>query len=53
MAEVRLRSGPCTIYVKLSWLSRLANRYTIVGEQGTISGELDHFDRVTITEEEH
>ena len=49
MAEVHLRSGHCNVHVKLSWLSRLANRYTIVGERGTISGALDHFDRLTIS----
>lgn len=49
MAEVRLQSGPCKIFVKHSWLSRLANRYTLVGERGTITGELDHFDRITVS----
>jgi predicted dehydrogenase len=49
LAEVALQSGPCRIHLRLSWLSRLANRYTIVGERGTISGVLDYFDRITIT----
>jgi predicted dehydrogenase len=49
MAEVELQSGPCNVRVKISWLSRLANRYTIVGERGTISGVLDHFDRFSVS----
>ena len=49
LAEVALRSGQCNIQLRLSWLSRLANRYTIVGERGTISGVLDYFDRLSIT----
>lgn len=49
LAEVALQTNECRVQVKLSWLSRLANRYSIVGERGTISGELDYYDRVTIT----
>lgn len=49
LAEIELQSGECRVHVKLSWLSRLANRYCIVGERGTISGELDYYDRLTIT----
>lgn len=48
LAEVALQTNACRVQVKLSWLSRLANRYSIVGECGTISGELDYYDRVTI-----
>ncbi len=49
LAEVELQAGECQVHVKLSWLSRLANRYSIVGERGTISGELDYYDRLTMT----
>jgi len=49
MAELELRRGDCRIRVKLSWLSALANRYTIVGERGTISGEVNSMARFTIT----
>lgn len=49
LAEIRLQAGACDVYVKLSWLSRLANRYSIVAERGTITGELDYYDRLTIT----
>lgn len=49
LAEVELRSGPCTVHIQHSWLSRLANRYAIVGERGTITGMLDYFDRFTVS----
>lgn len=49
MAELALRHSSCRVHVKLSWLSALANRYTIVGERGTISGEVNSMDRFTIT----
>lgn len=49
LAEVELRHGACKVRVKHSWLSRLANRYTIVGERGTISGMLDYYDRITLS----
>jgi predicted dehydrogenase len=48
LAEIELQTDECHVHVKLSWLSRLANRYSIVGERGTISGELDYYDRLTI-----
>ena len=47
LAEVQLQSRECNVVVKHSWLSRLANRYTLVGERGTITGELDYFDKFT------
>jgi predicted dehydrogenase len=49
MADVELRHGPCRIVIRLSWLSRLTNRYTIDCEHGTITGSLDHVNRLTIT----
>jgi predicted dehydrogenase len=49
MADLALRRGSCQIVIRLSWLSRLSNRYTIVGERGTITGSLDHVNRLTIT----
>lgn len=49
MAEVRLLSDHCQIELKLSWLGRLANCYEIIGSRGTISGELDYWDLVTVT----
>lgn len=44
VAIVALKSGSCTIEVNLSWLSRLQNTYTIVGEEGTIEGGIEDWN---------
>jgi predicted dehydrogenase len=49
MAELQLRSDDCDVRLRVSWLSPLANRYTIVGDAGKLSGKLERWDRVTIT----
>jgi predicted dehydrogenase len=48
LAEVRMRHGDCRVRLKLSWLSQLANQYMIVGSQGVITGNINHWNRVTI-----
>jgi predicted dehydrogenase len=48
LARVRLQHGSCRAELKLSWLTRLANRFEIVGERGTIAGRIDVWDRVVI-----
>jgi predicted dehydrogenase len=48
LARVQLQNGPCRAELKLSWLTRLANRFEIVGERGTIAGRIDVWDRVVI-----
>jgi predicted dehydrogenase len=49
LAEIRLQHGNCAIRLKLSWLSQLANQYTIVGREGAIRGSINHPDRVNVT----
>jgi predicted dehydrogenase len=48
VAHVRLRHGACDIELKLSWLSRLANHYEIIGRRGRIHGDVGDWRRVTI-----
>lgn len=36
VAEIRLRKGACEAWVKLSWLSKLKNRYRITGSNGYV-----------------
>lgn len=38
VAHVDLRAGDCTASIRLSWLSKLENRYRIEGEKGWIEG---------------
>lgn len=45
---VKMRHDTCDIEVKLSWLTRLRNAYTIVGELGKIEGGIEEWDAVTI-----
>lgn len=45
---VKLQHQDCAIEVKLSWLTRLRNRYSIVGELGKIEGGIEEWDAVTI-----
>jgi predicted dehydrogenase len=49
LAEVQMEHADCRIRLKLSWLSQLSNRYTIVGTKGSITGNIDHWSRVTIS----
>jgi predicted dehydrogenase len=48
MARIRLRHGDCRAELKLSWLGRLANRFAVVGDRGTIAGRIDVWDRVSV-----
>jgi predicted dehydrogenase len=48
VAHLRLHYGQCDVEVKLSWLSRLDNRYEIVGRRGRIAGGIEDWDRVVI-----
>ncbi len=47
-AVVALQHAACAIELKLSWLSRLQNRFTIVGDLGSITGGIEEWDRVTV-----
>jgi predicted dehydrogenase len=47
-ALVKLLHNGCAIELKLSWLNRLQNRYSIVGELGKIEGGIEEWDCVTI-----
>jgi predicted dehydrogenase len=38
VASIVLQRGACTITVALSWLSKLSNRYKLVGTGGVIEG---------------
>lgn len=40
----------CHIEIKLSWLSKLQNRYSIVGELGTIEGDIGDWNSVTVVD---
>lgn len=44
-----LQHGDCRVRLKLSWLTKLQNRFRIEGEKGTIEGAIDRFDRVDLT----
>jgi predicted dehydrogenase len=48
LARLRLQYGTCRVELKLSWLNRLANRFEIVGDRGTIAGRIDVWDRVLV-----
>ena len=48
VALVKLQHQACAIEIKLSWLNKLVNTYTIVGELGTITGGIEEWDKVTI-----
>lgn len=38
VAQLRLRRGPTTARINLSWLSKLRNRYRVVGSSGVLEG---------------
>lgn len=50
-ASVRaeLRSGSCSVSVRLSWLAKQPNRYVFTGSLGTIVWGVYDLDRVTVT----
>jgi predicted dehydrogenase len=48
LARLRLQHGLCRVELKLSWLGRLANRFAVIGDRGTIAGDVDAWNRVTI-----
>lgn len=48
MARVRMRRGACRAELKISWLTRLANQFSIVGDAGEIRGRIDIWNRVHI-----
>jgi predicted dehydrogenase len=48
MARLRLRLVDCRAELRLSWLGRLENRFSVIGDLGTISGRIDVWDRVNI-----
>lgn len=47
-ALVKMQHEECAIEIKLSWLTRLRNAYSIVGELGKIEGGIEEWDAVTI-----
>ncbi len=47
-ARIKLLHNNCAIELRLSWLTRLQNRYRIVGELGQIEGGIEEWDNVTI-----
>jgi predicted dehydrogenase len=47
-ASVAMRRGTTTARVKLSWHSKLANRYEVIGEHGSLSGGI--YDWQTLTQ---
>lgn len=47
--SVAVRRGAATARVKLSWHSKLANRYEVVGDRGTLSGGIYDWQSVTQT----
>jgi predicted dehydrogenase len=49
VALLELQHDDCTINVKLSWLTKLENSYTIVGELGTIEGGIEEWGSVRIS----
>jgi predicted dehydrogenase len=49
VASVALERGACAIHVKLSWLSKLPNTYTVRGTRGVIEGAIFDWRRLTIT----
>jgi len=48
VALLNLLHDRCTIEVRLSWLTKLENIYTVVGELGKIEGGIEEWDTVTI-----
>lgn len=44
---LKLLHNNCSIDVKLSWLTKLKNTFTIHGELGKIEGEIEGWDKVT------
>jgi len=46
---VAMRRGSATARIKLSWHSKLANRYEVVGDRGTLSGSIYDWQTVTQT----
>lgn len=44
VAQVRLQHEDCTIDIRLSWLSKLANRYTIRGSEAEIENNYETWD---------
>lgn len=51
VASLVLRSGSCTINVRLSWLSKLRNAYRVTGTRGVIDGAIFDWRRVTVTDD--
>jgi predicted dehydrogenase len=47
-AHIEMQHGDCRVDLKLSWLNKLSNQYTIVCERGTITGGVSEWDRLTI-----
>jgi predicted dehydrogenase len=45
MAIIALKKGGCSIEVKLSWLSQMQNSFKIIGEEGTIEGGIEDWDK--------
>jgi len=43
-----LQHGDCRVRLKLSWLTKLPNRFRIEGEKGTVEGSVDRFDRIDL-----
>ena len=41
--------GACTGRITLSWLSRLSNRFTVIGTTGSISGQMYDWRSLTLT----
>jgi predicted dehydrogenase len=49
VADIRLRHEDCAISVRLSWLSKLPNSYTIRGDQGMIEAGIYDWGKVRLT----
>jgi predicted dehydrogenase/nucleoside-diphosphate-sugar epimerase len=48
VAQISLRTRECEARVRLSWLSKLANRYRIEGEAGSIEGGAYEWSSLTL-----
>jgi len=44
VAQIRLQHEGCTIDIRLSWLSKLANRYTVCGSEAEIENNYETWD---------
>lgn len=47
-ALINMQHQDCAVELKLSWLTRLDNRFTIVGKLGTIEGDIEGWSSVRI-----